>query len=98
MTRPSRILLVDDEMSIQRTVAPLLRSRGYEVEGAATGRLALDALDANRPDLVILDLGLPDMDGLEVLRRLRHRNNKTPVLILTARDAIDDRVAGLNLG
>ena len=97
MTRPSRILLVDDEMSIQRTVAPLLRSRGYEVEGAATGRLALEAVAASPPDLVILDLGLPDIDGLEVCARIRARS-EMPIIVLSARGAEPQKVAALDQG
>jgi two-component system KDP operon response regulator KdpE len=97
MTRPSRILLVDDEMSIQRTVVPLLRSRGYEVEGAATGREALSAVDAEVPDVIILDLGLPDMDGLEVCARIRSRSD-VPIIVLSARGAEPQKVAALDQG
>ncbi len=97
MTRPSRILLVDDEMSIQRTVAPLLRSRGYEVEGAATGRQALDAVEASPPDIVILDLGLPDIDGLDVCARIRSGSD-VPIIVLSARGAEPQKVAALDQG
>lgn len=97
MTSPSRILLVDDEASIQRSVAPLLRSRGYEVEGAATGRLALEAVWADPPDVVILDLGLPDMDGLEVCERIRARSD-VPIIVLSARGAEPQKVAALDRG
>ncbi len=97
MTRPSRILLVDDEVSIQRTVAPLLRSRGYEVEEALTGRLALDAVEAETPDVVILDLGLPDIDGLEVCARIRARS-EVPIIVLSARGAEPQKVAALDQG
>jgi two-component system, OmpR family, KDP operon response regulator KdpE len=97
MTRPSLILLVDDEVSIQRTVGPLLRSRGYEVQAAATGRLALDAVDAAPPDVVILDLGLPDMDGLEVCTRIRARLD-VPIIVLSARGAEPQKVAALDRG
>jgi two-component system KDP operon response regulator KdpE len=98
MTRPSRILLVDDEMSIQRTVAPLLRSRGYEVEAATTGRQALDAIEANAPDVVILDLGLPDVDGLEVCARIRARSDDVPIIVLSARGAEPQKIAALDQG
>ena len=97
MTRPVQILFVDDEMSIQRVVAPLLRSRGYSVTLAASGREALDIFDQDRPDLVILDLGLPDLDGIEVCRRLRDRAD-TPILVLSARGAERDKVAALDSG
>jgi len=97
MTRPSRILLVDDEVSIQRTVVPLLRSRGYEVEGAVTGRLALEAIEQNAPDLVILDLGLPDLDGLEVCARVRSRSD-VPIIVLSARGGEPQKVAALDQG
>jgi DNA-binding response OmpR family regulator len=93
-----RILIVEDSQPLANTVAEAFRAKGYAVDVTATGDDGDTALRTAEYNLVILDLGLPDMDGLEVLRRLRHRNNKTPVLILTARDAIDDRVAGLNLG
>jgi len=97
MARPSRILLVDDEMSIQRTVAPLLRSRGYEVDAAATGTEALAAVDAEVPDVVILDLGLPDMDGLEVCARIRSHSD-VPIIVLSARGAEPQKVAALDQG
>jgi len=97
MTRASRILLVDDETSIQRTVVPLLRSRGYEVEGAVTGREAMAAIDAQLPDVVILDLGLPDVDGLEVCARIRARSN-VPIIVLSARGAEPQKVAALDQG
>ncbi len=97
MTRASRILLVDDENSIQRTVVPLLRSRGYEVEGAATGRLALEAIEERRPDLVILDLGLPDIDGLEVCARVRAQFD-VPIIVLSARGEEPQKVAALDQG
>jgi len=97
MTRASRVLLVDDEVSIQRSVVPLLRSRGYEVEGAATGRLALAAIEAAVPDVVILDLGLPDIDGLEVCARIRARSD-VPIIVLSARGAEPQKVAALDQG
>jgi two-component system KDP operon response regulator KdpE len=97
VTRPAHILLVDDELSIQRAMAPLLRSRGYSVTVAGTGRAALDLYTRDHPDLVILDLGLPDMNGLDVCRQVRERG-ETPILILSARGAEKDKVAALDLG
>ena len=91
------ILLVDDEVSIQRAMAPLLRSRGYTVAVAGTGRDALHLFESERPQLVILDLGLPEMDGTEVCRKLRERA-ETPILILSARGAERDKVAALDHG
>ncbi len=97
MTRPVQILLVDDEVSIQRAMAPLLRSRGYTVTIAGSGREALDMFERDRPDLLILDLGLPDMDGSEVCRKVRDRAD-TPILILSARGEEKDKVAALDQG
>ena len=97
MTRPVQILLVDDEVAIQRAMAPMLRSRGYGVTVAGSGRDALQAAERERPDLIILDLGLPDMDGTEVCRQLRERS-ETPILILSARGAEQDKVAALDQG
>ena len=97
MTRPAQILLVDDELSIQRAMAPLLRSRGYGVTLAGTGREALDLFARERPDLVILDLGLPDINGIEVCRQIRELAD-TPILILSARGAEKDKVAALDQG
>jgi two-component system KDP operon response regulator KdpE len=92
-----QILLVDDEVSIQRATAPLLRSRGYAVTVAGSGREALDTFERERPDLVILDLGLPDMDGTEVCRQVRERAD-IPIVILSARGAEKDKVAALDQG
>jgi two-component system KDP operon response regulator KdpE len=97
MSQAARILLVDDEVSIQRAVAPLLRSRGYEVEIAATGRQALDIVRAHAPDLIVLDLGLPDIDGAEVCRRVR-AESAVPIVVLSARGSESDKVASLDLG
>jgi two-component system KDP operon response regulator KdpE len=97
MTRPSRILLVDDEMSIQRTVVPLLRSRGYDVEAATTGKDAVSAVTAQPPDVVILDLGLPDIEGLEVCARIRACSD-VPIIVLSARDTEPQKVAALDQG
>jgi two-component system, OmpR family, KDP operon response regulator KdpE len=97
VTRPVQILLVDDEVSIQRATAPLLRSRGYGVTVASTGRDALEAFEREQPDLIILDLGLPDMDGSEVCRQVRERA-ETPIVVLSARGAEKDKVAALDRG
>ena len=97
MSQPVHILLVDDEVSIQRTMTPLLRSRGYEVTVAGTAREALATVERDRPDLIVLDLGLPDMDGLDVCRRVRARWD-TPILVLSARGAERDKVAALDEG
>jgi two-component system, OmpR family, KDP operon response regulator KdpE len=92
-----RILLVDDETSIQRAVGPLLRSRGYDVEVAGTGAEALRVVSDRAPDLIVLDLGLPDIEGTEVCRRIRERL-KAPIIVLSARGAEADKVNALDLG
>jgi two-component system KDP operon response regulator KdpE len=97
MTRSARILLVDDEVSIQRALAPLLRSRGYEVVVAGTGAEALQAIAARAPDLIVLDLGLPDIEGTEVCRRIR-ADSAVPVIVLSARGGEADKVSALDLG
>lgn len=97
MTKTARILLVDDEVPIQRAVAPLLRSRGYEVEIATTGQEALKSIASNPPDLMVLDLGLPDIDGTEVCRRVR-ADSAVPIIVLSARGAESDKVDALELG
>ena len=97
MTPPSRILLVDDEAAIQRAVGPLLRSRGYEVDVAATGAQALEMFAARSPGLIVLDLGLPDLEGTEVCRRIRAKS-QVPIIVLSARGAEADKVHALDLG
>ncbi|MBS1819164.1 MAG: response regulator transcription factor [Acidobacteria bacterium] len=97
MTRDARILIVDDEVAIQRALSTLLRSRGYQVEVAATGRDALARVSERMPDLVVLDLGLPDLDGPEVCRRIRE-SSKVPIVVLSARTAEADKVMALDLG
>src|SRR5471030_948837 len=97
MTRTSRILLVDDDVSIQRAVAPLLRSHGYEVDVVGTGAEAVGAAADQAPDLIVLDLGLPDLEGAEVCRRIR-RHSKAPIIILSARSGEAEKVAVLDLG
>ena len=92
-----RVLVVDDEPSILRVVAANLRARGYEALTATSGTAALTAIETQQPDCIVLDLGLPDVGGLEVLRRLRTWAT-TPVVILTARDDERDRATALELG
>ena len=92
-----RVLVVDDDETIRRTLRINLRARGYEVEEVATGADALSTVDDAPPDLVILDLGLPDVDGVEVLRRLR-RTSRVPVVVLSARQQSDDKVEALDEG
>jgi two-component system KDP operon response regulator KdpE len=97
VTTTARILLVDDEPSIQRAVAPLLRSRGYDVEVVGTGAAALSAVADRPPQLVVLDLGLPDLDGIEVCSRIR-KTTSVPIIVLSARDAETGKVRALDLG
>jgi two-component system KDP operon response regulator KdpE len=94
---PPRILLVDDEPNILGTLAPLLRGRGYEVHTAMNGRAALETIDREKPDLIVLDLGLPDLDGVEVCRQIRESLN-VPIVVLSARGAEGDKVRALDVG
>ncbi len=98
MTRPLRVLVVDDEPNITDLVATALRYEGFESETAQSGRQALKKVEAFNPHLIVLDVMLPDLNGFEVLRRLRNEGRRTPVLFLTARDAVEDRVRGLTTG
>ncbi|MGD0741959.1 MAG: response regulator transcription factor [Acidimicrobiales bacterium] len=93
-----RVLVVDDEPNITNLVATALRYEGFEVATAASGRAALGEVESNRPDLLILDVLLPDLDGFEVARRLRQDGRHVPILFLTAKDATEDKVRGLTLG
>jgi two-component system OmpR family response regulator len=93
-----RILVVDDEPSIVDAVATALRYEGYEVDEAFSGREALDVMARTEPDLVVLDWMLPDIEGIEVGRRLRERGFKTAVLFLTAKDATENKVEALRAG
>jgi two-component system KDP operon response regulator KdpE len=97
MSVRGRLLLVDDETSIQRAVGPLLRSRGYDVESAGSGAEALRVVADRAPDLIVLDLGLPDIEGTEVCRRIRE-TLKVPIIVLSARGAEADKVNALDLG
>ncbi len=97
MTDTKRVLLVDDEVSIQAAVVPLLRSRGYDVDVAGTGGEALRKCAERPPDLVVLDLGLPDIEGTEICRRLRGTSDM-PIIVLSARSGESDKVGVLDLG
>ncbi|MDP9401807.1 MAG: response regulator transcription factor [Actinomycetota bacterium] len=94
----SRILVVDDEENITFLLDSALRHFGFDVRVANTGRDALREVEAFAPDVVLLDVMLPDLDGFEILRRMRSDGRKVPVLFLTARDTVDDKVRGLTLG
>lgn len=93
-----RLLLVEDDTSLAAGLSLALRNKGFAVNHVARGDHALLAVQTDPPDLMILDLGLPDMDGLDVLRQLRNTNRTIPVLILTARDTTSEKIAGLDLG
>lgn len=93
-----RLLLVEDDGDLRETIARALDLAGHRTDALASGEAADVALRSCDYDLVVLDLGLPDVDGLDLLRRVRDRRDATPILILTARDAIDDRIAGLRAG
>jgi two-component system, OmpR family, response regulator len=95
---PVRVLVVDDEPTLAELVSMALRYEGWEVRSAGDGRTAVRAAREFRPDAVVLDVMLPDLDGLEVLHRMRAEAPKLPVLFLTARDAVEDRIAGLTAG
>ena len=97
-TSPARILVVDDEPAITELLSTALRYMGYDVTTAASGFAALDAAATSAPDLVILDVMLPDLDGFEVCRRLRDQRDFVPVIFLSARDAEEDRVTGFVRG
>jgi len=92
------VLLVDDDAAIRRMLARTLVAEGYDVGVESGGGGALAAIERSAPDLVVLDIGLPDLDGLAVCRRLRGKGLALPILMLTARDAVSDRVAGLDAG
>jgi two-component system KDP operon response regulator KdpE len=91
------VLVVDDEPAIQRAVRTVLTRHGYQVEVAETGQQALERHASRHPDLILLDLGLPDLDGLEVIREVRQRSS-TPIIVLSVRGAERDKVAALDLG
>jgi two-component system OmpR family response regulator len=94
----ARVLVVDDETYITDLVATALRYEGFDVKAVANGREALSAVESFRPQLIVLDVMLPDLDGFEVQRKLVDRGRRVPVLFLTARDATEDKVRGLTIG
>jgi two-component system response regulator MprA len=93
-----RVLVVDDDLSLRRMLERTLKAEGYEVTVAADGGGALAAVERSAPDVIVLDVAMPGVDGLAVCRRLRSRGLATPILMLTARDAVADRVSGLEAG
>ena len=93
-----RVLVVDDDSAVRRSLSTALGRDGYEVVAAEGGKAALAHLEAVNVDAIVLDVAMPEPNGLEVCRRLRARGDRTPILMLTARDLIDDRVAGLDAG
>jgi len=93
-----RILIVDDDAPVRRMLARTIAAEGYAVEEAADGAGALIAVDRALPDVVVLDVAMPGLDGIEVCRRVRAKGLAVPVLLVTARDAVADRVAGLDAG
>jgi len=94
----NRVLVVDDEQNITELIATAMRYEGFDVETAATGRKALEAIASFRPHLILLDVMLPDLDGFEVARRVRQEGRRVPIVFLTAKDATEDKVRGLTLG
>jgi two-component system, OmpR family, response regulator len=94
----AHLLIVDDEDNLRSMLAAALRHHGFEVSTAENGRQALEIIPREHPDLVLLDVMMPELDGFEVCRRLRFEGDRTPVLFLTARDSTDDKVRGLTLG
>lgn len=93
-----RILLVEDDLPLAQALQQSLRHEGFVINHVETGKDALTALAVPEHDMVILDLGLPDMDGLQVVKKLRAKKQTTPIIILTARDTIEQRVQGLDFG
>ncbi|MFL6205640.1 MAG: response regulator transcription factor [Acidimicrobiales bacterium] len=94
----ARLLLVDDEDNLRSMLEAALRHSGFDVHPVANGRDAIEAVPAVDPDLIVLDVMLPDLDGFDVCKRLRQTGDRTPVLFLTARDATEDKVRGLTMG
>jgi two-component system, OmpR family, response regulator MprA len=93
-----RILVVEDDPAVRNSISRALRLEGYEAELHEEGTSAIRSLQVAAPDAILLDLQLPDVDGLEICRRVRASGDRTPILMVTARDAVDDRVAGLDAG
>ena len=98
MADKARILVVDDEPNITELVAMALRYEGFDVDIAASGRAALEAATSTPPQLIVLDVMLPDLEGFDVARRLKQSGHDVPILFLTARDATEDKVRGLTIG
>ena len=94
----AHLLIVDDEANLRSMLKAALRHHGFEVSEAENGRLALEAVAETRPDLIVLDVMMPELDGFDVCRRLRAEGDHTPVLFLTAKDDTEDKVRGLTLG
>ncbi|TMR09801.1 response regulator transcription factor [Nonomuraea turkmeniaca] len=94
----ARLLVIEDEPDILELLSASLRFSGFEVVGVSKGVRGIEAALRHRPDLIILDVMLPDVDGFEVIKRLRSGGDRTPVVFLTARDSVDDRIRGLTLG
>lgn len=95
---PIRILTVDDERSITELLSMAMRYEGWDVATASSGSEAVRAATATKPDAIVLDMMLPDFDGLEVMRRIRATQSDVPVIFLTAKDAVEDRIGGLTAG
>jgi two-component system response regulator MprA len=93
-----RVLVVDDDRAVREALRRVLTLAGYELQAADGGAAAIELVVQSVPDAVVLDLGMPDVDGLEVCRRLRLLGNRVPILMLTAREEVSDRVAGLDAG
>src|SRR5246127_1993625 len=92
------VLVVDDDRAVREALERALQLHGYEAAVASDGDTALTAVDSRTPDAVVLDVMMPGLDGLDVTRRLRRQGNRIPILLLTARDAVGDRVEGLDAG
>ncbi len=95
---PIRAVVVDDEESLSDLLRMALRYEGWDVKTASTGQAGLKTIREHEPDVVVLDVMLPDLDGMAILNRLRTEGNEVPVLFLTAKDAVEDRIAGLTIG
>ncbi len=96
--KPTRILVVDDELNITELISMALKLDGFEIQTAATARAARQAIVDSAPDLVILDVGLPDEDGFSLVERLSRDGHRVPVIFLTARDATEEKIRGLTIG
>ena len=93
-----QILLVEDDLPLARGLQQALGKQGYVVNHVGTGEAALHVIEYDKPDIVVLDIGLPDIDGISVLKKVRAKDKELPVIMLTARDGVDDKVAGLDSG